>query len=120
MSIYNLWRGRRGLLDRHPPLYVLGDSSFESVSWSNTYTNNFSDMSGFIPKKNLTEPNQPQKTRALTYTEMMNGGQQKMDDVTHYQEIEIQQRKDVSERSVEHLEQSFKTKDDQIGGGSGI
>ena len=76
-------------------------------------------MSGFIPKKNLTEPNQPPKTRALTYTEMMNGGQQKMDDVAHHQEIEIQERKDLSERSVEHLEQSFKTKDDQIGGGSG-
>ncbi|RCL56633.1 MAG: hypothetical protein DBW82_09870 [Synechococcus sp. MED-G68] len=68
----------------------------------------------------MTEPNQPKKPRALTYTEMMNGGQQQMDDVTHQQEVNLQRRKDVLERSVEHLEQSFKSEADRIGGVSGI
>lgn len=44
---------------------------------------------------------------------MMNGGQQQMDDVTHQQELNLQRRKDVFERSVKHLEQSFKTEIDQ-------
>ena len=77
-----------------------------------------------ISKKHLNEPNQPRKPRALTYTEMMNGGQQQMDDVTHQQELNLQRRKDVFESSVEHLEQSFKTETDQavdhIGGDTGI
>ncbi len=77
-----------------------------------TYTNNHSDFSALIPQKQLTEPNQPRKPRALTYTEMMNGGRQQIDDLTHQQEIEIQQRKDLLERSVKHLEQSFKTQVD--------
>ena len=47
---------------------------------------------------------------------MMNGGQQQMDDVTHQQEVEIHQRQDLFERSVKHLEQSFKTETDHIGG----
>jgi len=55
---------------------------------------------------------------------MMNGGQQQMDDVTHQQELNLQRRKDLFERSVEHLEQSFKTETDQevdhIGGDAGI
>ena len=68
----------------------------------------------------MTEPDQSPKPRALTYTEMMNGGQQQMDDLTHQQEIEIHQRQDLLERSVEHLEQSFKTVSDQIGGDTGI
>ncbi|QNJ31140.1 hypothetical protein SynPROS91_00744 [Synechococcus sp. PROS-9-1] len=51
---------------------------------------------------------------------MMNGGQQQMDDVTHQQEVNLQRRKDVLERSVEHLEQSFKSEADRIGGVSGI
>ena len=43
-----------------------------------------------------------------------------MDDVTHQQEIEIHQRQDVLERSIKHLEQSFKTETDRIGGDTGI
>ena len=43
-----------------------------------------------------------------------------MGDVTNHQEIEIKYRKDVSECSVEHLEQSSETKDDHINDGSGI
>ena len=77
-----------------------------------SYTNNHSEFPALIPQKQLTEPNQPRKPRALTYTEMMNGGRQQIDDLTHQQEIEIQQRKDLLERSVKHLEQSFKTKVD--------
>ena len=68
----------------------------------------------------MTEPKQPNKPRALTYTEMMNGGQQQMDGPTHQQEVNLQRRKDVYEHSVEHLEQSFKTEADQIGGGTVI
>ena len=77
-----------------------------------SYTNNHSEFPALIPQKQLTEPNQPRKPRALTYTEMMNGGRQQIDDLTHQQEIEIQQRKDLLERSVKHLEQSFKTQVD--------
>ena len=47
-----------------------------------------------------------------------------MDGATHQQELNLQRRKDVYERSVEHLEQSFKTETDQevdrIGGDTGI
>lgn len=68
----------------------------------------------------MNEPNQPRKPRALTYTEMMNGGQQQMDGATHQQEVNLQRRKDVFEHSVEHLEKSFKTEVDQIGGGTVI
>ena len=68
----------------------------------------------------MNEPNQPRKPRALTYTEMMNGGQQQIDGATHQQEVNLQRRKDVFEHSVEHLEQSFKTEADQIGGRTGI
>ena len=62
----------------------------------------------------MNEPKKPSKPRALTYTEMMNGGQQQMDGATHQQELNLQRRKDVFERSVEHLEQSFNTEAHQI------
>ena len=51
---------------------------------------------------------------------MMNGGQQQMDGATHEQELNLQRRKDVFERSVEHLEQSFNTEAHHIGGDTGI
>ena len=55
---------------------------------------------------------------------MMNGGHQQIDDVTHQRELNLQLRKDLFERSVEHLEQSFKTETDQdvdrIGSDTGI
>jgi hypothetical protein len=44
---------------------------------------------------------------------MMNGGQQQMDPVAYQKELNLQHRKQVFERSVDHLEQSFKTKTDQ-------
>ncbi|MDA9149248.1 hypothetical protein N9N71_01785 [Synechococcus sp. AH-229-G18] len=68
----------------------------------------------------MTEPKKPSKPRSLTYTEMMNGGQQQMDGATHQQELNLQRRKDVFERSVEHLEQSFNTEAHHIGDGTGI
>jgi hypothetical protein len=68
----------------------------------------------------LTEPKQPDKPRALTYTEMMNGGTQQIDEATQQSELELQRRKDQQERSIEHLEQSFKTETGQISGGNGI
>jgi len=51
---------------------------------------------------------------------MMNGGQQQIDGATHQQELNLQRRRDVFERSVEHLEQSFNTEAHHIGGGTGI
>lgn len=68
----------------------------------------------------LTESNHPKQPRALTYTEMMNGGQQRMDHRSHQQELELQRRKDVMERSIEHLEQVFKTDADQTDRGSAV
>ena len=68
----------------------------------------------------MTEPKQPNKPRALTYTEMMNGGKQQIDEATHQTELELQRRKDQQERSIEHLEQSFKTETGQSLGGNGI
>ena len=68
----------------------------------------------------MTEPNQPNKPRALTYTEMMNGGKQQIDEATHQSELDLQRRKDQQERSIEHLEQSFNTETGQTSGGNGI
>ncbi|MDB4485877.1 hypothetical protein N9025_00535 [Synechococcus sp. AH-707-B22] len=68
----------------------------------------------------MTEPKQPNKPRALTYTEMMNGGKQQIDEATQQSQLEHQRRKDQQERSIEHLEQSFKSEPDQISAGNGI
>ena len=63
----------------------------------------------------MTELNQPRKPRALTYTEMMNGGQQQMDDLTHQQEVDLQLRMDQQDRAIKHLEQSLHTQTDCTG-----
>ena len=52
----------------------------------------------------MTEPIKP---RALTYTEMMNGGRQQIDDVEQRREREFQQRVDELASQVEHLEQTL-------------
>ena len=52
----------------------------------------------------MTEPIKP---RALTYTEMMNGGRQQLDAAGQRREHELQQRVEALERRVERLEQSF-------------
>ena len=48
----------------------------------------------------MTEPIKP---RALTYTEMMNGGRQQLDAAGQRREHELQQRVEALERRVEHL-----------------
>ena len=47
------------------------------------------------------------KPRALTYTEMMNGGRQQIDEVEHAREQDLQQRVDDLEKDVAHLEQAL-------------
>ena len=51
---------------------------------------------------------------------MMNGGKQQIDEATHQSELELQRRKDQQERSIEQLEQSFKTETGPFLGGNGI
>ena len=48
---------------------------------------------------------EPMKPRALTYTEMMNGGRQQMGEAEHVREQEVQQRVDALEKDVDQLEQ---------------
>ncbi|QNG27127.1 hypothetical protein [Synechococcus sp. HK01-R] len=50
----------------------------------------------------------PGKPRALTYSEMMNGGRAQMDEQTHERELELQRREATLEQQVNHLEQSLK------------
>ena len=47
------------------------------------------------------------RNRALTYTEMMNGGRQQMDEAEHAREQELQQRVDALQRDVDQLEQAL-------------
>ena len=46
------------------------------------------------------------KPRALTYTEMMNGGRQQMDKAEYAREQELQQRLEDLQKEVDQLEQS--------------
>ena len=50
---------------------------------------------------------EPIKPRALTYTEMMNGGRQQMDEAEHAREQELQQRVDSLQKAVDQLEQAL-------------
>ena len=50
---------------------------------------------------------EPIKPRALTYTEMMNGGRQQMDEAEHVREQELQQRVDALQKDVGQLEQAL-------------
>jgi len=52
----------------------------------------------------MTEPSKP---RALTYTEMMNGGRQKLEQEEHNREQELQQKLNTLARDVDHLEQAL-------------
>ena len=47
------------------------------------------------------------KPRALTYTEMMNGGRQQIDLEAHQQELDIARRTEALEEAVAHLEESL-------------
>ena len=48
------------------------------------------------------------KPRALTYSEMMNGGRSQIDEKTHKREREMHRREIILERHVNRLEQSLK------------
>ena len=50
---------------------------------------------------------EPVKPRALTYTQMMNGGRQQMDEAEHAREQELQQRVDALQKDVDQLEQAL-------------
>ena len=50
---------------------------------------------------------EPMKPRALTYTEMMNGGRQQMDEAEHAREQELQQRVEDLQRDVDRLERAL-------------
>ena len=56
----------------------------------------------------ILSPEEPMKPRALTYTEMMNGGRQQMDVAEHVREQQLQQRVEDLERDVDWLEKSLK------------
>ena len=47
------------------------------------------------------------KPRALTYTEMMNGGRQQMDEAEHAREQKLQQRVEDLEKNVDRLKQAL-------------
>ncbi|QNI66807.1 hypothetical protein SynBMKMC1_00718 [Synechococcus sp. BMK-MC-1] len=50
----------------------------------------------------------PGKPRALTYSEMMNGGRAQMDEQAHQRELELKRREATLEQQVNHLELVFK------------
>ena len=50
---------------------------------------------------------EPMKPRALTYTEMMNGGRRQMDEVEHAREQKLQQRVEDLEKNVDRLKQAL-------------
>ena len=52
----------------------------------------------------MTEPIKP---RALTYTEMMNGGRQLMNEAEHAREQEVKQRFEDLEKNVDRLKQAL-------------
>ena len=54
-----------------------------------------------------SQANKPMKPRALTYTEMMNGGRQQMDKAEHVREQELQQRGEELQKDVDQLEKSL-------------
>ena len=54
-----------------------------------------------------TSQEEPMKPRALTYTEMMNGGCQQMDEAEHAREQELQQRVEDLEKNVDRLKQAL-------------
>ena len=54
-----------------------------------------------------SQANEPRKPRALTYTELMKGGRQQMDEAEHAREQELQQRVDALQKDVDQLEQAL-------------
>ena len=54
---------------------------------------------------------EPMKPRALTYTEMMNGGRQQMDEAEHAREQQLQERVEDMQKDVDQLEQALGVQD---------
>ena len=52
-------------------------------------------------------PEEPMNPRALTCTEMMNGGRQQMDEAEHVRDQQLQQRVEDLEKDVDWLEKSL-------------
>ena len=50
---------------------------------------------------------EPMKPRALSYSEMMNGGRQQMDEAEHAREQQLKQRVDALQKDVDQLEKSL-------------
>ena len=50
---------------------------------------------------------EPIKPRSLTYTEMMNGGRQQIDEAEYVREQELQQRVNALQENVDRLEKSL-------------
>ena len=50
---------------------------------------------------------EPMKPRALTYTEMMNGGRQQMGEAEHAREQELQELVEDLEQEIDDLEQAL-------------
>ena len=50
---------------------------------------------------------EPMNPRALTYTEMMNGGRQQMDEAEHAREQQLKQQVDALQKDVDQLEKSL-------------
>ena len=63
---------------------------------------------GLMTDPAIPSPEEPMKLRALTYTEMMNGGRQQMDEAEHVREQQLQQRVEDLEKDVDWLEKSLK------------
>ena len=56
-----------------------------------------------MEQRNMDNP----KPRALTYSEMMNGGKQQLDSEAHLRELDLARRTKALEEAVAHLEQSL-------------
>ena len=50
---------------------------------------------------------EPMKPRALSHSEMMNGGRQQMDEAEHAREQQLKQRVDALQKDVDQLEKSL-------------
>ena len=55
-----------------------------------------------MEQRNMDNP----KPRALTYSEMMNGGKQQLDSEAYLRELDLARRTEALEEAVAHLEQS--------------
>ncbi len=55
----------------------------------------------------MTDLNDSKTPRAFTYTEMMNGGKQRMNASEHQNELDLKQRTQALELNVEQLEKSL-------------